>query len=252
MLVRLYEPILFRAMAAANAGVRRNALHLLLDAFPLLVSGAPCTSLFGVWFGLGFGVDVCLQSVQLVQEGWWLGSQSQQRASLVLVRIFACCRDCTSPSWSGRWRQPTPGCCTTSSSCCWMQSLDKRQDRLSWRQGPPSRTHACAYACKHALACAHTHSLSHSLTPSPNPYPLQDPEASTEEQDEMLVRQFQCLSDTLTDPCPLVRVAAAQGICTILNLYWEIIPSATTAGYVSRLTGVHVCVCIEHLRHVKQ
>jgi condensin-2 complex subunit G2 len=38
MLVRLYEPILFRALAAANAGVRRNALQLLLDAFPLLVS----------------------------------------------------------------------------------------------------------------------------------------------------------------------------------------------------------------------
>lgn len=51
------------------------------------------------------------------------------------------------------------------------------------------------------------------------------------------MRQFQCLSDALTDPCPLVRVAAAQGICSILNLYWEIIPSATTAGYVSRLTG---------------
>lgn len=38
MLVRLYEPILFRALAAANAGVRRNSLQLLLDAFPLLVS----------------------------------------------------------------------------------------------------------------------------------------------------------------------------------------------------------------------
>lgn len=40
MLVRLYEPILFRALSAANAGVRRNALELLLDAFPLLVSDA--------------------------------------------------------------------------------------------------------------------------------------------------------------------------------------------------------------------
>eukprot|EP00878_Enallax_costatus_P040587 GHUV01046903.1.p1 GENE.GHUV01046903.1~~GHUV01046903.1.p1 ORF type:complete len:352 (+),score=121.90 GHUV01046903.1:274-1329(+) len=38
MLVRLYEPILFRALAAANAAVRRNSLQLLLDAFPLLVS----------------------------------------------------------------------------------------------------------------------------------------------------------------------------------------------------------------------
>jgi condensin-2 complex subunit G2 len=36
-LVRLYEPLLFRALSAANAAVRRNALLLLLDAFPLLV-----------------------------------------------------------------------------------------------------------------------------------------------------------------------------------------------------------------------
>lgn len=40
MLVRLYEPVLFRALAAANAAVRRNALQLLLDAFPLLVRAA--------------------------------------------------------------------------------------------------------------------------------------------------------------------------------------------------------------------
>jgi hypothetical protein len=38
------------------------------------------------------------------------------------------------------------------------------------------------------------------------------------------------------------RCAVGGGICTILNLYWEIIPSATTAGYVSRLTGVYICV----------
>ncbi|KAK9830117.1 hypothetical protein WJX72_009857 [[Myrmecia] bisecta] len=35
MLLRLYEPIIFRAMAAANPAVRRNALLLLIDAFPL-------------------------------------------------------------------------------------------------------------------------------------------------------------------------------------------------------------------------
>lgn len=38
MLLRLYEPVLFRAFTAANTGVRRNALALLLDAFPLTVS----------------------------------------------------------------------------------------------------------------------------------------------------------------------------------------------------------------------
>jgi len=59
MLVRLYEPILFRAMSAANAGVRRNALQLLLDAFPLLVrslwaqgrEGGSVGCLVGLWWG---------------------------------------------------------------------------------------------------------------------------------------------------------------------------------------------------------
>ncbi|KAF5833222.1 condensin II non structural maintenance of chromosomes subunit-domain-containing protein [Dunaliella salina] len=35
MLLRLYRPILFRALTAANAAVRRNSLLVLLDAFPL-------------------------------------------------------------------------------------------------------------------------------------------------------------------------------------------------------------------------
>ncbi len=38
MLVRLYEPILFRGLSAANPAVRRNALELLFEAFPLAVS----------------------------------------------------------------------------------------------------------------------------------------------------------------------------------------------------------------------
>jgi hypothetical protein len=37
LLLRLYQPILFRAMAVANPAVRLNALHLFLDAFPLQV-----------------------------------------------------------------------------------------------------------------------------------------------------------------------------------------------------------------------
>ena len=35
MLLRLYRPLLFRGLAAANAAVRRNVLQLLLAAFPL-------------------------------------------------------------------------------------------------------------------------------------------------------------------------------------------------------------------------
>lgn len=37
MLLRLYEPILFRALAAANSAVRCNALNVLFEAFPIQV-----------------------------------------------------------------------------------------------------------------------------------------------------------------------------------------------------------------------
>lgn len=40
MLLRLYHPLLFRDLAAANASVRNNALQLLVDAFPLQDSAA--------------------------------------------------------------------------------------------------------------------------------------------------------------------------------------------------------------------
>lgn len=66
---------------------------------------------------------------------------------------------------------------------------------------------------------------------------LQDPDASVEEQDALLVRQFTALGDALVDACPAVRALAATGVAGQLNLYWEIIPSATTAGFVSKLVG---------------
>ena len=65
----------------------------------------------------------------------------------------------------------------------------------------------------------------------------QDPDASNEDMDVLLVRQFQSLSDCLGDECPAVRLVAAQGVCHVLNLYWEIIPSATTASFASKLVG---------------
>ena len=37
LLHRLYTPILFRALQAANSAVRLNALQLLVDVFPLQV-----------------------------------------------------------------------------------------------------------------------------------------------------------------------------------------------------------------------
>ena len=37
LLLRLWQPLLFRALVAANPAVRRNALGILVDAFPLQV-----------------------------------------------------------------------------------------------------------------------------------------------------------------------------------------------------------------------
>ncbi len=55
--------------------------------------------------------------------------------------------------------------------------------------------------------------------------------------DELLTQQFSHLRNCLVDECPLVRTAAVEGCCGLLNLYWEIIPATTTALFVSRLTG---------------
>lgn len=44
LLLRLYQPILFRALSAANPAVRRNALGLLVDAFPLQVENDVCST----------------------------------------------------------------------------------------------------------------------------------------------------------------------------------------------------------------
>lgn len=40
MLQRLYKPILWPALAAPNANVRRNAISVLLSAFPVTVCSA--------------------------------------------------------------------------------------------------------------------------------------------------------------------------------------------------------------------
>ena len=44
MLLRLYEPLLFRGLSANNSSVRCNSLLLLFDAFPLQVTSESETS----------------------------------------------------------------------------------------------------------------------------------------------------------------------------------------------------------------
>lgn len=61
-----------------------------------------------------------------------------------------------------------------------------------------------------------------------------------QESDELLQRQFEELSKGLQDEAPAVRVTAASGICSLLNMYWELVPAGTTAAYLRRLTGPYL------------
>ena len=69
---------------------------------------------------------------------------------------------------------------------------------------------------------------------------MQDSEGAIEDTNARLIQQFVILSDLLSDQAPAIRVKAIRGVCRILNLYWEIVPSATTAAYITRLTGANV------------
>ena len=53
----------------------------------------------------------------------------------------------------------------------------------------------------------------------------------------MLQRQFEELSRGLSDDAPAVRITAAGGTCSLLNVYWELVPAGVTAAYLKRLTG---------------
>lgn len=66
----------------------------------------------------------------------------------------------------------------------------------------------------------------------------QDPELEATEVDELLTRQFGLLGDCLDDPVPAVRRAAASVTCSLLNVWWELVPSATAAQFLKRIAGL--------------
>jgi hypothetical protein len=68
-------------------------------------------------------------------------------------------------------------------------------------------------------------------------FPLADPEASDEDGDALMRRQFAALSAALADECPGVRAVAAVGTGAVLDRYWEMVPTATCAVYVGRLAS---------------
>ncbi|PKA57387.1 hypothetical protein AXF42_Ash013574 [Apostasia shenzhenica] len=59
-------------------------------------------------------------------------------------------------------------------------------------------------------------------------FPLEDPDLTKEVKDTLLEKQFFLLQKLLMDECPEVRAVAVEGLCRILNLFWEVIPSSMT------------------------
>ncbi|PNH03936.1 Condensin-2 complex subunit G2 [Tetrabaena socialis] len=68
-------------------------------------------------------------------------------------------------------------------------------------------------------------------------FPIMDPDAPSAEVNARLTQQLGLLLDSLADPCAAVREAAVAGCCHCLNLYWELIPAATSAKVIGELTG---------------
>ena len=65
----------------------------------------------------------------------------------------------------------------------------------------------------------------------------QDPDASNEDTDEVLTRQFTAFGDALGDECPAVRAEAVTGLAGLLDTFWELVPAAATAGFLQRIAG---------------
>ena len=55
--------------------------------------------------------------------------------------------------------------------------------------------------------------------------------------DALLTRQFNLITTALGDTVPAVRAAAARGVCSLLDQFWELIPATVSVPYLKRLTG---------------
>ena len=68
-----------------------------------------------------------------------------------------------------------------------------------------------------------------------NAFPLQDSDASNVEMSNLLQRQFNELNELLFDGEALVRELCVKGVSKILNIYWELIPTAVIKLLLSKM-----------------
>ncbi|KAJ4867035.1 ARM repeat superfamily protein [Raphanus sativus] len=66
-------------------------------------------------------------------------------------------------------------------------------------------------------------------------FPMEDPEATKEEKDKLLDKQFYLLEKLMSDECPDVRSVAVEGLCRVFYLFWEVIPSPTITKIITKI-----------------
>lgn len=83
----------------------------------------------------------------------------------------------------------------------------------------------------------HCCALHHCLHSTSKPDGVQDCEGTPEESEALLTQQFKLLEACLMDEAPAIRATAVKGVCSLLNVWWEIVPQATLIGFLRRITG---------------
>ncbi|KAJ0256163.1 ARM repeat superfamily protein [Hirschfeldia incana] len=66
-------------------------------------------------------------------------------------------------------------------------------------------------------------------------FPMEDPDATKEEKDKLLDKQFYLLEKLMSDECPDVRSVAVEGLCRVFYLFWEVIPSPTITKIITKI-----------------
>lgn len=64
---------------------------------------------------------------------------------------------------------------------------------------------------------------------------MEDPDATKEEKDKLLDKQFYLLEKLMSDECPDVRSVAVEGLCRVFYLFWEVIPSPTITKIITKI-----------------
>lgn len=66
-------------------------------------------------------------------------------------------------------------------------------------------------------------------------FPLEDPDVTKDVNDPLLEKQFFLIDKLLMDDYPDIRTVAVEGICRILNQYWEVVPAPTISKFLSKI-----------------